>query len=333
MKNKSYSKMLAIFALALAITTALWFALPATLCYAQGGYGGLPPAPPPAPPAVTGSGLMNLAPFLNAQGQTTMEVDLSSTDGQISITIPQGTGIFDAQGNPSLGLNLYINVLSTPPPPPGQTLVGPAYDCGPDGTMFVPEISLTFNYDPADIPKGVSVAHLVMGYWDSDHWVMLPTKVNHTADTVTVSVAHFTPFAILAKLPEASAANFSASSLNISPPEADIGKTVTISALVSNTGGLAGSYTVTLRIDEVVIATEDVTLDGGASQEVTFTTSKDVAGTHLVDINGLVGEFVVKAPPPAPPPTNWWLIGGGIIWAVIVIAILAWYFMRSKEAS
>ena len=328
MKNKNYSKMVAIFALVLAITTSLWSGLPATLCYAQGGYGGggLPPA---QPPAVTATGSVNLVHHLDAEGKTTGEIDLISTDGQVTMVIPEGTSIFDAQGNTYRG-PIAITPLSTPPPPPGYTLVGPAYDCLPDGVTFVPAISLTFDYDPADIPTGVSEAHLVMGYWDGDQWVMLPTTVDHTADSATISVAHFTPFAILAKLPLAPAAAFSASSLNISPAEADIEETVTIGVLVTNTGELAGSYTVTLKIDEVVVATKEVTLDGGASQEVNFTTTKDVAGTYTVDVNGLIGEFAVTAPPPAPPPTNWGLIGG-IIAAVIVVAVLAWYWVRRSR--
>ncbi len=38
MKNKWYSKMVVIFTLVLAMATLLWSALPATLCYSQGGY-------------------------------------------------------------------------------------------------------------------------------------------------------------------------------------------------------------------------------------------------------------------------------------------------------
>jgi len=116
-------------------------------------------------------------------------------------------------------------------------------------------------------------------------------------------------------------AEFVTSNLSIAPAAVDIGKTVTITVLVTNTGDLTGSYQVTLEIDNVVVATKDVALDSGASQMATFTTSKDVAGTYKVKVNGLSGTFTVKAPPVLPKPINWWLIGG-IIAGVIVIGVV-----------
>ena len=69
---------------------------------------------------------------------------------------------------------------------------------------------------------------------------------------------------------------------------------------------------------------------------LTIKPKKDAAGTYNVDCNGLTGSFAVKAAPapaPAPEPekpepkpqTNWPLIGG-IIAAVIVIALLIYFF-------
>jgi uncharacterized membrane protein len=209
--------------------------------------------------------------------------------------------MLDAEGNPLA--NIEVIVLNTPPPPPGYELVGPAYDCLPDGATFEPAITLTFTYDPADIPTGVSEEDLVMAYWDGNEWVMLPTTVDTVANTVTVEVAHFTPFGILAKLPVPPApAAFDVSSLLISPATADIGEGVTISVRVANTGDLTGSYEVTLKINNVAVDTKDVTLDGGASKIVIFTTTKDVAGTYTVDVNGLSGTFMVEAPPVPPVP-------------------------------
>jgi hypothetical protein len=75
------------------------------------------------------------------------------------------------------------------------------------------------------------------------------------------------------------------------------------------------------------VATKGVTLAGGASEEVTFTTSKDAGGTYAVDLNGLPGTFVVKAG--LSPP-----LIGGIIAAVIVAALLLLYFYvwRKRES-
>ncbi|HEY87146.1 MAG TPA: hypothetical protein G4O06_03860 [Dehalococcoidia bacterium] len=97
-------------------------------------------------------------------------------------------------------------------------------------------------------------------------------------------------------LGEAPAAAFSTSDLSISPSEANIGETVTISILVTNNGNLAGSYEVTLKINDVVEATKEITLDAGASEKITFTTAKDLAGSYSVAVDGLSASFTVVIP-------------------------------------
>ena len=124
-------------------------------------------------------------------------------------------------------------------------------------------------------------------------------------------------------------AAFAVSALTISPAEVDIGESVTVGILVTNTGDLAGSYEVTLKIDEAVVATKGVTLDGGASQSVTFTTSKDVVATYTISIDGLTGTFVVKLPPAV--PLNWWLIGG-IIAVVVAVIVFIWLNIIRRRA-
>ncbi len=132
--------------------------------------------------------------------------------------------------------------------------------------------------------------------------------------------------------------------MTVSPAEVDIGESLTISVLLTNTGDLLGGYQVTLKIDNVEIATEDVTLAGGASQTVTFTTAKDVSGTYSVTVDSLSGTLTVKPPPvpppkPAPPvpsptpPTagNQWLIVG-IIAGCIIIGLIIWLIIRRLRA-
>jgi len=145
-------------------------------------------------------------------------------------------------------------------------------------------------------------------------------------------------FTTLGKAP---AAAFTVSQLSISPAEVDIAETVTISAVVTNTGTAAGSYEVTLKIKGVVEATKEVTLKAGASEEVTFTTAKDVAGSYSVDVNGLSGSFTVKekpAPPPPPPPPpppkpgiNW-LVLWGVIGGCVVVGLLIYFLVIRRRA-
>lgn len=263
-----------------------------TLAAPGGGGGGGGGAPPP-PTEASGVGEVNLTLYLDDQGMTTATITLSSNDGRVTIIIPEGTKMLDADGNP-LG-SIQIIVLNTPPPPPDYAMVGPAYDCLPAGATFEPTLPLTFGYDTVDLPAGVSENDLVMAYWDGDKWVMLSTTVDTQAKTVTGQVAHFTAFAILAKLPP-SPATFAITDLTLSPAEAIIGEKVTITALVTNSGDLSGSYDIVLKLNGVTLATEEITLDAGTSQEVTFTTTKNRPGTYTVDINGLTEKLIVKLP-------------------------------------
>jgi len=102
---------------------------------------------------------------------------------------------------------------------------------------------------------------------------------------------------------------------------------------------------VTLKIDNVQIGAKDITLAGKASQTVTFTLSKDVAGSYSVEVNGLSGSFTVKekpAPPPPPPPApkptpppapavNWPLIWG-IVGGVVVVGVIIFLVARRRRA-
>ncbi|GAF72906.1 unnamed protein product, partial [marine sediment metagenome] len=136
-------------------------------------------------------------------------------------------------------------------------------------------------------------------------------------------------------------AAFAVSDLSITPAEVDIGKEVTIGVLIANTGDLTGSYEVTLEIDNVVVSTKEVTLAGGTSQRVTFTATKDVAGTYSVDVSGLTGSFTVEeevvppvpvVPPVVPKPIAWWvwLIIGLVSAAVVGFAV--WMVVRRRRA-
>jgi len=120
---------------------------------------------------------------------------------------------------------------------------------------------------------------------------------------------------------------------------------------VVNTGGKSGSYEVTLKIDGVVADTKEVTVSAGLSKEVTFTTSKDIAGTYSVDVNGLTDSFVVReaaatpepelepaltltppaahTPPPA-KPVNWPVVYG-VVAALVAMGSLLFFLARRSH--
>jgi len=174
--------------------------------------------------------------------------------------------------------------------------------------------------------ENVDPDSIVMLRWDSvaEVWVSLPTTRIGEDNTYYYYQAESPGLSIfgigyaLAPAP----AEFEFSNLMINPSEVRAGETVTISVVVAHVGDL-GSYNVILKIDNVVEATERVTLAGGAMRTVTFTVSSDAEGTHDIEVEGLAGTFVVT--PSAPPSIVPLAITGGI---VLLAGILIWLRRR-----
>ncbi|NOQ17701.1 MAG: hypothetical protein GQ507_00470, partial [Dehalococcoidales bacterium] len=205
-----------------------------------------------------------------------------SEDEIISITIPDGATALDGEGNPLTNVE-FVAIESAPDPSEDASIIGLPYQLGPDGATFDPPVTLTWNYDPTDIPDGVAEEDLVIAYYDEDaaRWQELESTVNPETNTITAPVGHFTTFTVIAPLSTAPAA-FTIGSLSISPPEVSAGEPVAISLVVANTGEVAGSYTATLKINGAIAETVAVTVAGGGSETVTFTTSHDETGIHSI---------------------------------------------------
>lgn len=239
-------------------------------------------------------------------------IEGTSEDGNLTVTLPEGTTALDEDGEPLDHFD--VTVIEPPPDPPeDKSIIGLAYDFEPDGATFDPALIMTWRYDPAELEAGIAEEDLDIAFYDEDtgQWVVIDCGVKPAAcvfdpstgaccvvdpatNSITIQVTHLTTYAIL--VPAAPPA-FTVSSLSVTPAEVGIGETATISTVITNTGDLAGSYEVALKINGVVEQTKEVTLIGGARQTVTFTTSRDIAGTYAVNVNGQVGAFTVKAPP------------------------------------
>ena len=93
---------------------------------------------------------------------------------------------------------------------------------------------------------------------------------------------------------------FSVSNLTITPNQVKAGNPVTISAIVSNNGSEAGTYSVVLRINGMVENIVDLMLSPGTSQPTTFRVTKENGGDYYAEVDGLGGIFVVI---PLVPPS------------------------------
>ena len=97
-------------------------------------------------------------------------------------------------------------------------------------------------------------------------------------------------FSVIALIP----AHFSVSNLVIAPDRVKQGDSITVSAVATNTGEVAGAYSVVLKVNGVAESIEEVSLGPGGSQRVAFTVTKDTPGFYQVDLEGLSGRFVVE---------------------------------------
>jgi hypothetical protein len=89
-------------------------------------------------------------------------------------------------------------------------------------------------------------------------------------------------------------AEFEVTSLHVTPSEVTTGETVSITAVVENTGGSEGAYTAVLTVDGVTVETKEVVLAAEEAKIVSFSLVKDTHGTYEVGIDGLTSSLTVE---------------------------------------
>jgi len=144
-------------------------------------------------------GVIDVSDIVTPQGEFTDNVTLESEDGNLTITINEGTTGTTADGEPISIIT--VNEVADPPSAPADAnVIGVVFDIDADGATFDEPITITFTYDPDDIPAGLSAEDLVISYWDpvDARWVDLPTVVGPD-NTIIAEVDHLSIFAILAR--------------------------------------------------------------------------------------------------------------------------------------
>ncbi len=116
-------------------------------------------------------------------------------------------------------------------------------------------------------------------------------------------------------------AAFTVTNLKISPKEVETGKPVTITVEVMNTGEAKESYTVPLSINYKEEDTTDVSIEGKATEKVSFTVIKNTEGTYNVTVDEQAGTFVVI--PPKQP-------GFMVIFAVVGLLVMVYLHRHRK---
>ncbi len=141
-------------------------------------------------------------------GGATASSGATSTTGSASVDPATG-------GTVSLGSNASVNIpagalngtasatvaiqqVSSPAVPANFSLLGSVYEFtvgGSTGYSFAEPVTLTFTFDPTAVPAGETPAFYYYNE-SSDQWVSLGGTVS--GSTITVTVDHFTKFAVLA---------------------------------------------------------------------------------------------------------------------------------------
>ncbi len=258
------------------------------------------------------SATTNLNEYSDSDGKFMANATAESNDGLVKIQIPEGT-----IAKNRIGQRLrYVSIKekNASPSPTDSEFVSLAYDIGPNASIFDPPIYLTLVYDDTNVPLGVAEENLVIGTWQDNEWVILDgCVVDPVENTVTAPINHFTIFTVIAYT---TPAKIIINGITVTPAEVYPEEGVTVSVTVTNTGDLTGSYDVTLKINDLVLQTRKVTLDGGKSKLISFTVTAAAPGEYTVSINGLQSKFTVKEPepegtvaevtapePPTPSPT------------------------------
>ena len=152
----------------------------------------------PVIPGNSGGGGSTAQP-VNNTGSATLNPATGGTvwlgNDEVGVTIPDGA----LQGSSDVNVTIQ-NASSPPAAPSGFMLLGSVYQFtvgGADHYTFNSPVTLTFSFDPSQIPAGETPA---VYYWDNatSQWVDIGGTVNWTNDTITVTVDHFTKYAVFA---------------------------------------------------------------------------------------------------------------------------------------
>jgi len=263
--------------------------------------------------------------------------------------------------NPGPPKVIVMTEAEDPPRVPrGMVAVGPIYDftgytrsnkaC--DSVMFDDVIVAILDYPPDDVPG--NTASLAMYYYDEEEreWIPVPSDPEHVAGIGTESgqLRHFSSLAVMATLttepaappsepeppaPSPPPAHFTGSNLHIVPSlektwEAmpfvtTIGRSVTVTAYITNDGGEEATYLAELKINGATVDSERVRLEPGQSKEVSFTLSVAEYGQYEVTVAGLKGDFTASR------TINWALIAGLIVALALIAGVIIWRIRKKRR--
>jgi hypothetical protein len=230
---------------------------------------------------------------VNTSGMFTETVTARSSDDNVSINIPKDTVGTNVMGLRLLNIRIEKMTTNSPGSPDDAEIIGWVYNITPDGASFSPAIKFTMNYIESQVPDGVSEKNLVIGNYDPSTgvWHIIPSSTNLANNEVSANLEHFSIYAILAYTNPAS---FKVEDISTYPDIVTCGNNIDIQATITNTGDLIGDYEVCLMLDGEIFERQLITLEGGDSTIVTFSTVPDIAGVHTISIGSVEETFTAE---------------------------------------
>ena len=125
-------------------------------------------------------------------------MNLPSTDGTVTLDVPNTNGCWDNEGNALTSIN--AGITTAPPANNGDNAVVLAYTFGPDGANFNPALTLTLKYDTAISTAKVLENSLYAVGWDGTQWQTLSGVINKAQKTITIQISHFSTYAVMGKV-------------------------------------------------------------------------------------------------------------------------------------
>jgi len=118
-----------------------------------------------------------------------------------TVVVETGESVTFPPGSVGDGTTVTLSVFapeSLPTPPAGRKTASHGIDLQPSGVTFDPPAQITIPYDP-DALGGDDPATLGVWVYQGGAWQLLGGVVDPIAHTVTISVSHFTLYAVMVR--------------------------------------------------------------------------------------------------------------------------------------
>ena len=236
----------------------------------------------------------------DASGTLLSSVQATDTDGKIMLKLSSGSTIITSTGK--IPRRLVIGRVQITPPENTVVVDGiyqmQAYLSDNSENPSIFSISsaavLTIPYQEEDLPSG-SIS-IFLSYYDTQYgWIRLTSAEIVPQGELSMNLRGPAIFSIMTELgtPTILEPFFKVSNLVITTEETHTGEEIAASVIVTNIGAVAGTMTLELKLDGIIINRTPISLESGENRVVNFNFKVDSTGIHTVEIAGLKGRVSI----------------------------------------